>query len=189
MKAVDTLHALRPFEGELDPSSPVVSRRNGIGDEAAIETALGGAVSVILCITTESSSTIAPELRDRSCAELLASSVLRTTVVYDIRPRLGGKRSPTHRLTRYWLCSIAKTARTRAIRNVAQVAQALASEEVRKNRVVICERMGLRQGSDCVRCRYEVRWPSISSPGIRAKSIVSTVRLLLSVVASTRRRP
>src|SRR5580698_10491090 len=60
VKAVDTLRALRPFAGELDPASPVISLQNGIGNEAAIKTALGGAVPVILGITTESSQTIEP---------------------------------------------------------------------------------------------------------------------------------
>src|SRR5579863_8941081 len=60
VKAVDTLRALRAFAGELDPSAPVVSLQNGIGNEDAIKTALGGAVPVILGITTESAHTIEP---------------------------------------------------------------------------------------------------------------------------------
>ena len=60
VKAVDTLRALRPFAGELNPASPVVSLQNGIGNEDAIKTALGGAVPVILGVTTESSHTLAP---------------------------------------------------------------------------------------------------------------------------------
>jgi 2-dehydropantoate 2-reductase len=60
VKAVDTLRALRPFAGELNPASPIVSLQNGVGNEDAIKTALGGAVAVILGITTESSLTVAP---------------------------------------------------------------------------------------------------------------------------------
>ncbi len=60
VKAVDTLRALRAFAGELDPASPVISLQNGVGNEDAIKTALGGAVPVILGITTESSQTVAP---------------------------------------------------------------------------------------------------------------------------------
>ncbi len=60
VKAVDTLRALRPFAGELNPVTPIVSLQNGVGNEDAIKTALGGAVPVILGITTESSLSTAP---------------------------------------------------------------------------------------------------------------------------------
>ena len=110
VKAVDTLRALRPFAGELNPATPVVSLQNGVGNEDAIKTALGGAVPVVLGVTTESSLTIAPgrvrsELNGttligsasasaatpRTIAELLTRSGLRASVVYDIRPHLWGK--------------------------------------------------------------------------------------------------
>ncbi len=110
VKAVDTLRALRPFAGELSPSTPIVSLQNGVGNEDAIKTALGGAVPVVLGITTESSLTIAPgrvrsseegntiigsggasPTTSRSVAELLTQSDMRASVVYDIRPHLWGK--------------------------------------------------------------------------------------------------
>lgn len=110
VKAVDTLRALRPFAGELSPSTPIVSLQNGVGNEDAIKTALGGAVPVVLGITTESSLTIAPgKVRSseegntiigsggaspaisRNVAELLSQSGMRAAVVYDIRPHLWGK--------------------------------------------------------------------------------------------------
>ena len=110
VKAVDTLRALRPFAGELNPATPVVSLQNGVGNEDAIKTALGGAVPVLLGITTESSlttgpgrvrsseegttilgSTSAAPATSRTIAELLTGSGLRTSVVYDIRPHLWGK--------------------------------------------------------------------------------------------------
>jgi 2-dehydropantoate 2-reductase len=110
VKAVDTLRALRPFAGELNPSSPIVSLQNGVGNEDAIKTALGGAVPVILGITTESSQTVAPgrvrsseegnsiigstsaaPTTSRMVADLLTQSGLRASVVYDIRPHLWGK--------------------------------------------------------------------------------------------------
>lgn len=110
VKAVDTLRALRPFAGELNPSSPIVSLQNGVGNEDAIKTALGGAVPVILGITTESShsvgagrvrssgeghsiigSTSAAPATSRTVADLLTRSGLRASVVYDIRPHLWGK--------------------------------------------------------------------------------------------------
>lgn len=110
VKAVDTLRALRPFAGELSPSTPIVSLQNGVGNEDAIKTALGGAVPVVLGITTESSLTVAAgrvrsseqgntiigsggaaPATSRSVAELLMKSGMRATVVYDIRPHLWGK--------------------------------------------------------------------------------------------------
>lgn len=110
VKAVDTLRALRPFAGELSPSTPIVSLQNGVGNEDAIKTALGGAVPVVLGITTESSLTTAPgrarsseegntivgtggasPATARSVAELLTACGMRASVVYDIRPHLWGK--------------------------------------------------------------------------------------------------
>ncbi|MDP9016927.1 MAG: 2-dehydropantoate 2-reductase [Candidatus Eremiobacteraeota bacterium] len=110
VKAVDTLQALRPFAGQLNPATPIVSLQNGVGNEDAIKTALGGAVAVVLGITTESSlstgpgrarssesgSTIlgsggaAPDTSKRM-VQLLADSGLHASVVYDIRPHLWGK--------------------------------------------------------------------------------------------------
>ena len=110
VKAVDTLRALRPFAGELSPSTPIVSLQNGVGNEDAIKAALGGAVPVVLGITTESSLTVGPgrvrssgegntiigsggasPATSRSVAELLTHSGMRSAVVYDIRPHLWGK--------------------------------------------------------------------------------------------------
>jgi len=110
VKAVDTLRALRAFAGELDPAAPIVSLQNGVGNEEAIKTALGGAVPVVLGITTESSQTIAAghvrsseegntivgsatasPTTSRGVADLLVRSGLRASAVYDIRPHLWGK--------------------------------------------------------------------------------------------------
>lgn len=110
VKAVDTLRALRPFAGELNPTTPIVSLQNGVGNEDAIKTALGGAVAVVLGITTESAITIsagharsseeghtiigstsAAPATARTVADLLTQSGLQASVVYDIRPHLWGK--------------------------------------------------------------------------------------------------
>lgn len=110
VKAVDTLRALRPFAGELSPSTPVVSLQNGVGNEDAIKAALGGAVPVVLGITTESSFTLSPgrarssgegntiigsggasPATARGIAQMLVHSGLRAAAVYDIRPHLWGK--------------------------------------------------------------------------------------------------
>ncbi|MGH7736992.1 MAG: ketopantoate reductase family protein [Candidatus Tyrphobacter sp.] len=108
VKAVDTLRALRPFAGQLDPVTPIVSLQNGVGNEDAIRTALGGAVPVIVGITTESAVTAAPgrartsgrgntivgsasPATSRLVADLLTASGLQAAVVNDIRPHLWGK--------------------------------------------------------------------------------------------------
>ncbi|MGZ3499369.1 MAG: ketopantoate reductase family protein [Vulcanimicrobiaceae bacterium] len=110
VKAVDTLRALRAFAGELNPATPIVSLQNGVGNEDAIKAALGGAVPVVLGITTESSLTTGPgrvrsseeghtiigsggasPATSRSVAQLLSEGGLRASVVYDIRPHLWGK--------------------------------------------------------------------------------------------------
>jgi len=110
VKAVDTLRALRPFAGELNPGAPIVSLQNGIGNEDAIKTALGGAVPVILGATTESSQTLsagrvqssdqgntilgstsASPATSQNIATMLTQCGLRASVVYDIRPHLWGK--------------------------------------------------------------------------------------------------
>ncbi len=110
VKAVDTLRALRPFAGELNPATPIVSLQTGVGNEDAIKTALGGAVPVVLGITTESSFAKAPgrvrssedgttligsagasPATSRAVADLLTHCGMRASVVYDIRPHLWGK--------------------------------------------------------------------------------------------------
>ncbi|HEX8806602.1 MAG TPA: 2-dehydropantoate 2-reductase [Candidatus Aquilonibacter sp.] len=110
VKAVDTLRALRPFAGELNPATPIISLQNGVGNEDAIKTALGGAVPVVLGVTTESSLTVGPgrarssvtgttligsasaaPATSRTIADVLTHSGLRASVVYDIRPHLWGK--------------------------------------------------------------------------------------------------
>ncbi len=147
VKAVDTLHALRAFAGELDPSAPVVSLQNGVGNEDAIKTALGGAVPVILGITTESSQTIAPgHVRSseqgntivgsmtaspttaRMVTELLNSSGLRASLVHDIRPHLWGKlvaNAAVNALSALLDCNAGEIPRDP---NAARLAEALAEE-------------------------------------------------------------
>lgn len=147
VKAVDTLRALRAFAGELDPSSPVISLQNGIGNEEAIKTALGGAVPVILGITTESSNTIghgrvrsseagntiigtttASPTTARTVTELLTRSGLRASVVYDIRPHLWGKlvaNAAVNALSALLECEAGEIPRDP---NAARLAEALADE-------------------------------------------------------------
>jgi 2-dehydropantoate 2-reductase len=147
VKAVDTLRALRPFAGELNPVTPIVSLQNGVGNEDAIKTALGGAVPVILGITTESSLTTAPgrvrssgdgntiigstsaaRTTARSVSDLLTRSGLRASVVYDIRPHLWGKlvaNAAINALSALLDCDAGAIPRDP---NAAQLAEALAEE-------------------------------------------------------------
>jgi 2-dehydropantoate 2-reductase len=147
VKAVDTLRALRAFAGELDPSAPIVSLQNGVGNEDAIKTALGGAVPVILGITTESSQTIgAGHIRSseqgntivgsttaspataRTVTELLTSSGLRASLVHDIRPHLWGKlvaNAAVNALSAVLDCDAGEIPRDP---NAARLAEALADE-------------------------------------------------------------
>jgi len=147
VKAVDTLRALRAFAGELDPASPVISLQNGVGNEDAIKTALGGAVPVILGITTESSQTVAPgrvrsseqgntiigstsasTTTSRTVTDLLTRSGLRASIVYDIRPHLWGKlvaNASVNALSALLDCDAGEIPRDP---NAARLAEALAEE-------------------------------------------------------------
>lgn len=51
VRAGDTLAAMRPFGGNLNPATPVVSLQNGFGNEEAIKAALGPHVPLVLGIT------------------------------------------------------------------------------------------------------------------------------------------
>jgi len=147
VKAVDTLRALRSFAGELDPAAPIVSLQNGIGNEDAIKTALGGAVPVIIGITTESAHTIEPgrvrsseegntivgamtasQATARTVTELLTRSGLRAAAVYDIRPHLWGKlvaNASVNALSALLDCEAGEIPRDA---NAARLAEALAEE-------------------------------------------------------------
>ncbi|MBV8151787.1 MAG: 2-dehydropantoate 2-reductase [Candidatus Eremiobacteraeota bacterium] len=110
VKAHDTLRALRPFAGRLDPSAAIVSVQNGIGNEEAIKTALGGSVAVVIGATTESALAVGDGITRRlgtgrtvlGSAGATAATVERVVGllvaagfdargVYDIRPHLWGK--------------------------------------------------------------------------------------------------
>jgi 2-dehydropantoate 2-reductase len=110
VKAYDTLRALRPFGGRLDPSTTIVSLQNGLGNEEAINAALGSVVSLVVGATSETSIPIrdgevqrigegrtvvgsagASASTVERVAALIASRGLSARVVYDIRPHLWGK--------------------------------------------------------------------------------------------------
>src|SRR4030081_2431569 len=60
VRATDTLRALRPFAAQLSPATAIVSLQNGLGNEEAIKTSLGGMISLVIGATTESALTIGP---------------------------------------------------------------------------------------------------------------------------------
>jgi len=147
VKAVDTLRALRTFAGELNPSTPIVSLQNGVGNADAIKTALGGAVPVVLGITTESSLTVAPgavrsseqgstiigsggaaPATSRNVAHMLIESGLRASVVYDIRPHLWGKLVANAAINAVSAILDCEAGAIQSDANAAHLAEALAEE-------------------------------------------------------------
>lgn len=110
VRATDTLRALRPFAGELSPATAIISLQNGLGNEEAIKTSLGGTIPLVIGATTESALTVgpadvrrigdgttvlgsagaSPEVVNR-VVRLLTEAGFRASAAYDIRPHLWGK--------------------------------------------------------------------------------------------------
>ena len=110
VKAQDTLKALRPFAGKIDPACVVVSLQNGLGNEEALKAALGGRLALVLGVTTEGATELSAGLVRRAgtgvtmlggagaspstvagVCDLLTAAGLRVHTVYDIRPQIWGK--------------------------------------------------------------------------------------------------
>jgi len=110
VKAPNTLGAIRPFAGQLNPATPIVSLQNGLGNEEAIKTALGGTVPLVIGITNEAGIAVghgrsrrvgvgitvvgsagASTPTVRAVGELIGGAGLECRVAYDIRPHLWGK--------------------------------------------------------------------------------------------------
>jgi 2-dehydropantoate 2-reductase len=110
VKAQNTLPAIRPFAGQLNPATPIVSLQNGLGNEEAIKAALGGTVPLVIGITNEAGlavghgrsrrqgigSTVvgsagASTETVRGVQRLLAAASLECAIAYDIRPHQWGK--------------------------------------------------------------------------------------------------
>ena len=110
VKAPNTLGAVRPFAGKLNPATPIVSLQNGLGNEEAIKTALGGTVALVIGITNEAGLAIghgrsrrqgigttvvgsagASTATVRSVQGLIARTGLDCAIAYDIRPHQWGK--------------------------------------------------------------------------------------------------
>jgi 2-dehydropantoate 2-reductase len=110
VRATDTLRALRPFASELSPATAIVSLQNGLGNEEAIKTSLGGTIPLVIGATTESALSVgpgdvrrvgdgttvlgsagaSPEMVNR-VVRLLVDAGFRASGAYDIRPHLWGK--------------------------------------------------------------------------------------------------
>jgi 2-dehydropantoate 2-reductase len=112
VKAPNTLPAVRPFAGQLNPAAPIVSLQNGLGNEEAIKVALGGTVPLVVGITNEAAYAVGHG-RSRRLGGAIGSTVvgsagatyptvrqvqallqrggLECAIAYDIRPHLWGK--------------------------------------------------------------------------------------------------
>jgi 2-dehydropantoate 2-reductase len=94
----------------LNPATPIVSLQNGLGNEEAIKTALGGTVPLVIGITNEAGLAVghgrsrrqgvgvtvvgsagASPATVRAVGDLIESAGLACRVAYDIRPHLWGK--------------------------------------------------------------------------------------------------
>jgi 2-dehydropantoate 2-reductase len=110
VRATDTMRALRPFAGELNPACVIVSLQNGISNEDAVKASLGGNVALVVGATTESALTLAPGVAEpigrgttilgpggaspeicARIARLLNEAEMHASVAYDIHPHLWGK--------------------------------------------------------------------------------------------------
>ncbi len=110
VKAPNTLSAIRPFAGQLNPATPIVSLQNGLGNEEAIKAALGGTVPLVIGITNEASLAVghgrsrrqgvgatvvgsagASTATVRAVQGLIARAGLECAIAYDIRPHQWGK--------------------------------------------------------------------------------------------------
>jgi 2-dehydropantoate 2-reductase len=110
VKAPNTLGAVRPFAGQLNPATPIVSLQNGLGNEEAIKTALGGTVPLVIGITNEAALAVGHGRSRRGTAgatvvgsagastetvrgvqRLIAACGLECSMAYDIRPHMWGK--------------------------------------------------------------------------------------------------
>jgi 2-dehydropantoate 2-reductase len=110
VKAPNTLAAVRPFAGQLNPATPIVSLQNGLGNEEAIKTALGGTVPLVIGVTNEAALAVghgrsrrqgvgttvvgsagASTATVRAVQTLVQLAGLECSIAYDIRPHQWGK--------------------------------------------------------------------------------------------------
>ena len=110
VKAPNTLAAVRPFSGQLNPATPIVSLQNGLGNEEAVKAALGGTVPLVIGVTDEVGVAVghgrtrrpgvgttvvgsagASPTTVRGVQTLLQQAGLDCSIAYDIRSHQWGK--------------------------------------------------------------------------------------------------
>ena len=110
VKAPNTLGAVRPFTGKLNPATPIVSLQNGLGNEEAIHAALGSPVPLVMGVTDVAALAIghgrsrrqgagntvvgsagASTATVRAVQQLITAARLDCAIAYDIRPHVWGK--------------------------------------------------------------------------------------------------
>lgn len=147
VKAPYTLAAVRPFSGQLNPATPIVSLQNGLGNEEAIKAALGSNVALVIGITNEMSLAIgqghsrrlgvgstvlgsggAAHPTVRAVLALLQRAGLDVSIAYDIRPHLWGKLLANAAINPVAALLDAKNSIVTSDPNAAELARALALE-------------------------------------------------------------
>ena len=193
VKAYDTLRALRPLGGRLDPATTIVSLQNGLGNEEAIKAALGGFVALVVgqrlrcrslkAMASQSASGRAAPLsavrahhrrQSNRPAALIASAGLDVRVAYDIRSHLWGKliaNAAINPLSALLDCPSGTILEDADASSLAR-AVALESAASRKPRASSC-RLPMR-GCTCVRSSHRppacaAPWRSILAEGKRTE--------------------
>jgi 2-dehydropantoate 2-reductase len=147
VKAPNTLSAIRPFAGQLNPAAPIVSLQNGLGNEEAIKTALGGTVPLVIGITNEAGLAIghgrsrregigttvvgsagASTETVRTVQRLISGSGLECAIAYDIRPHQWGKLLANAAINPISALADAKNGIVAADPDAAELARAVALE-------------------------------------------------------------
>jgi 2-dehydropantoate 2-reductase len=147
VKAPFTLGAVRPFAGQLNPATPIVSLQNGLGNEEAIKTALGANVPLVVGITNEGATSVghgrsrrlsvgttvvgsagASPDTVRAISSLLQHAGLECSTAYDIRPHLWGKLIANAAINPVAALLDAKNSAIASDPNAAELARSLALE-------------------------------------------------------------
>ncbi|GAC1309907.1 MAG: 2-dehydropantoate 2-reductase [Vulcanimicrobiaceae bacterium] len=147
VKAPNTLGAIRPFAGQLNPATPIVSLQNGLGNEEAIKTALGSHVPLVIGITNEAALAIghgrsrhegagttvvgsggASTATVRSVQQLIGRAGLTCSIAYDIRPHQWGKLLANATINPISALADAKNGIVTTDRNAAELARSVALE-------------------------------------------------------------
>ena len=149
VKAPNTLAAIRPFAGMLNPATPIVSLQNGLGNEEAVKAALGGTVPLVLGITDEVALAVGHGRTRRqgagktvvgsagaspttvsSVQALIGQSGLACSIAYDIRSHQWGKLIANASINPIAALADARNAIVANDPDAAELARAVAMESV-----------------------------------------------------------